>query len=262
MKKIILATLSLSLILAAPVTALAADTVSAGRTGDVREEDNSIQSASVSDSRWNMPGGAREATEEIMRQAEERLAEIDERELYGEGLNEGIMPLNDWYSVFVPYYGQETEVSCGPACVRMVLECLTGNSYDEKTIRDNTNYSDEAGTYLYNLVPYLNQEQDKHEYLEFYRVSEEKMRDLLYSGLANFSKPAIIGIRPSASVAFPWNGSNGHFLVVDGCNASKSVVSVLDPWAGYSNNDEYKWYDLEMGDLYDGYDAINCGLAR
>lgn len=50
-----------------------------------------------------------------------------------------------WYGLGMTYYGQETSMSCGPACVRMMLKYLTGTTYSEATIRNNTNYSDSTG---------------------------------------------------------------------------------------------------------------------
>lgn len=73
-----------------------------------------------------------------------------------------------WYGLGMTYYGQETSMSCGPACVRMMLKYLTGTTYSEATIRNNTNYSDSTGTTLAHQVSYLNSEQSVHRYIKYY----------------------------------------------------------------------------------------------
>lgn len=203
-----------------------------------------------------IPGGAREATEEQMQQAEENTKmPVTEEE------DSGIMPLASWYSLSMTYYGQQTSMSCGPACVRMVLKNLTGTTYTEATIRNNTNYSSTYGTYLSDLVSYLNEKQDENEYGTYYQKSKTTMKKNLYTSIKTNSAPAIIGVRPSASDGFPYSGTGGHFLTVYAITTDKASVMVCDPWAGYIDDDDNRWYEITSNDLYDGYDDINCGYA-
>ena len=261
------------------------------------EKDNSVQVVATPDPRWKNPGGAREATEEDMRQSQEEYREkygdtdaiwllepagareatkeamerAEERwkEKYGdtrpgEEAEEIDASGKSQYALSMTYRGQETKMSCGPACVRMVLEYLTGNPYQEKEIRNKTNYTIETGTCLSDLVAYLNEEQSGAEYMEVYQGTKDTMKNCLYNAIAKYGRPVIIGVQPSASAAIPWNGSEGHFLIIDSCNADKSEVTVLDPWGrfmGYRDGEGTHWYTLTMDDLYDGYSAINCGLA-
>lgn len=203
-----------------------------------------------------MSSGAREATEEQMQQAA-----ANEKNLVEETDEGGIMPLATWYSLSMTYYGQETNMSCGPACVRMVLKNLTGTSYSEETIRDNTNYSSTDGTYLSDLVSYLNSEQSKIKYGTHYKKWKSTMKNNLYTSIATNSAPAIVGVRSSASDGFPYSGTGGHFVTVYAITSDKASEMLCDPWAGYVNEDDNRWYEISSDDLYDGYHDINCGYA-
>lgn len=175
---------------------------------------------------------------------------------------ERIMPRSFWYSLDMFYYGQKKEPSCGPACVRMVLRYFTGNSYEEETICQNTGYSDLTGTRLGDLVEYINAELDREEYRTYFKETEERMRDSIYNAIKVNARPVIIGVVPGKMEGSPYNGSNGHFLVVYGCKSDKTSVAIMDPWAGYKgDSEEYYCYLLPMESLYAGYEAINSGFA-
>ena len=249
MKKIVSMLATLSILMTLCVPAMAAN----APIEPVSGEKSTPSTKAVS---MVIPGGAREATEEQMQQAEENeKMPVDEED------DNGIMPFASWYSLSMTYYGQATNMSCGPACVRMVLKNLTGTTYSEATIRNNTNYSSTEGTYLSDLVSYLNKEQDKNDYATNYNKTKTTMKNNLYTSIKTNSAPAIIGVRPSASDGIAYSGTGGHFLTVYAITTDKASVMVCDPWAGYVGEDDNRWYEVTSDDLFDGYDDINCGYA-
>lgn len=204
-------------------------------------------------------GGAREATVEDMHSAllEQQDDFITQMALSG-NMPEGRLT---WYGLGVTYYGQQTSMSCGPACVRMALKYLTDITYSEATIRNNTSYNASSGTYLSNLVSYLNSEQDVRNYVKAYEVSRQSFANFVYAGIVYASAPSICGLIPKTANGFPYNMSNGHFVLIHQVAGDKSAVEVFDPWAGYQNDLSYKTYELYMDDIYDAYSLINCGLG-
>lgn len=206
-----------------------------------------------------MNGGAREATEEDMSSAllEQENDPITQWALSG-NMPEGRLT---WYGLGVTYYGQETGKSCGPACVKMALKYLTGTTYPEATIRNNTSYNASSGTNLSNLVNYLNSEQDSRNYVKAYKVSEQSFSNFVYAGIVYASAPSICGLVEKYAYGFPYNSSSGHFVLIHQVAGDKSAVEVFDPWAGYVNEMENKTYELDMANIYSAYSLINCGLG-
>lgn len=250
------------------------------RNSSVREE--------VSD-RYTVPDGIIKATEEDIRKSEEAKQrgpaekqparrviisdtpvppalgeqQADEESLAERLDEEGIMPRTFWYSLDMYYYGQEERLSCGPACVRMVLRYLTGNSYTEKTIRENTCYDSDRGTRMGDLVDYMNAELEQEEYYRtHFKESKDTMRDCIYSSIANYSDPVIISVIPKFVDGSPYSGEGRHALTVYGCTSDKERVAVCDPWADYINDVvDHRCYLLDMDALYNGYEAADAGFA-
>lgn len=202
-------------------------------------------------------GGAREATEEEITAANQD-SFWDEMEICEEYCDRATM---EWYTTSMTYYGQELSMSCGPACVKMVLNSIKGTTYSESTIRNNTNYDPNNGTYLVDLVNYINQEQNYNTYSRKYGQTKANMNTHLLRSIKTNYAPAIIGVVENASTGFPYNGTGGHFIVVYAYKSTKDAAIVCDPWAGYVGDSNHERYEISTDDLYDGYDAINCGYG-
>lgn len=173
-----------------------------------------------------------------------------------------------WYAVGLQYFPQEENMSCGPACVRMLLKHFTGRTYLESTIRNNTNYSDSTGTSMSNLVNYLEDEQSKHNYTIYYGSSISYIMDGFLVGIRDKDAPSICGLRLQKAYGFPYNGNGGHFVVVHQVAADQSAVELFDPWAGYVNSEQGKYYDSEnvtyevtAQNLYRAYCLVRLGVA-
>ena len=86
----------------------------------------------------------------------------------------------------------------------------------------------------------------------------QKMKNNFYSGIVTFEAPPIIGVRESTSDDWPYD-LGGHALAVYSTMSDKSEFALCDPWAGYVDDDNNRWYDKSDDDLYDAYDAVNIG---
>lgn len=202
----------------------------------------------------NSPGGAREATEEHMKRWADAEKPNATRAL-SSSVTQGILaywePLSPFY-----YYGQELGMSCGPASVRMALKYLTGTTYSESTIRTGCNFDPVTGTYLSDLVDYTNDEQSDNWYIARYEQTQATMNSNLYDGITYWDAPPIIGVEESINAGWPYD-IGGHFLAVYSVMSDKSAYALCDPWAGYIDDDDNRWYDKSDDDLYSAYDAAD-----
>ncbi|MCD7903323.1 MAG: hypothetical protein LUF91_06125 [Oscillospiraceae bacterium] len=172
------------------------------------------------------------------------------------------MPSFGWYYSNVDYYfAQEKAMSCGPASVRMVLFPLNYNlSYTEAEIREATGWSQTDGSYLCDLVDFLNEVQHNH-FWTVYGASKGTVQNSLLTGIAN-GNGCIVGLTESTDFGFPYD-IDGHFVVISCINTSATEVEVLDPWTGYVSPGTTGSYFMSMDDLYEGYDYYDgsIGLA-
>ena len=165
--------------------------------------------------------GGREATEEQMEEAKKhRKPELpaDAKALLNRRQN---LPS-------FPYYGQETNHSCGPACVRMALRYLTGTDYGEAEIYNGCL----TGIYLRDMARYINTKQSVNPYVQKYQVSKMEMKNDLSAGINVYNALPIIGIRELTRNGWPYDLS-AHFVTVYGVGDNQSSFSICDPWAGY-----------------------------
>lgn len=177
------------------------------------------------------PGGALPPTAEELAEAEAAF-NPDLLELYPVASSRAVT----WYGPSnMTYYAQQQSMSCGPACVRMVLKYITGTTYAESTIINGMVFSETTGTTLGNLTNYLKSHSDRY-YTNYYGNNQTYLMSGVSSSIRNFDSPPIIGVVSSTSLGFPVTGSGGHFLVIEQIKSDLSAVMILDPWSGYSGN--------------------------
>lgn len=205
------------------------------------------------------PNGAAEATSEQIAAAQVTTPKIADEDFQAM-LASSVNTRASWITTPLTYYGQETSMSCGPASVRMSLKTLTGTTYSESEVRNGTGYSSTNGTYLADLVSYMNKKQDITDYQAVYGTDKTTLMDCIYYGVYDFSLP-IIGVVESSSYGFPYNGSGGHFVVAYGVYSDSSKVQIADPWAGYVDDSENQTYTLTANNIYSGYKVRNIGMC-
>lgn len=234
MKKIISLMLSLALITALCSPVLATETLSSSFTSS----------------------GALAATPEEIAEA---ASEFDPNKF--DFLKTAPVTRETWYAIGVPYYGQEENMSCGPASARMMLEYITGTTYSESSIRDNmSGWSSSTGVTLAKLLQYVHGEQNKYRYTKYYGASRSYMFDGFISAIRYNRAAPVCGVRESTSAGFPYN-INGHFIVIAAVAADSSAVTVMDPWAGYKGHSNNEVYDLSASNLWTGYETSSIGVA-
>lgn len=156
------------------------------------------------------------------------------------------------------YYGQETNYSCGAACVKMALRNITGTTYSEAAVRTGCNTTSTAGTYLVDMVEYINEEQDYNFYVERYRQTKASMQEDLYEGITYWDAPPIIGVRETTANGWNYNLS-AHFVIIYAVTSSQSTFAVTDPWSGYIGDNANRDISVSVNDLYTAYNAVNIG---
>ncbi len=155
------------------------------------------------------------------------------------------------------YYGQEKNYSCGPACVKMALKNITGTAYSESVIRTGCKTTT-SGTYLSDMVQYLNDMQDHNSYIARYQKTKFIMKRDLYSCIVNWDSPPIIGVKENTSNGWNYN-LNAHFVIVYAVRSDNSAFMISDPWSGYIGDSGNRDLNISCDDLFTGYNAVNIG---
>lgn len=155
------------------------------------------------------------------------------------------------------YYGQEENYSCGAACVKMALRNITGIAYSESVIRTGCSTTT-SGTYLADMVEYINTMQDHNPYIARYQKTKATMKSNLYSGIVSWDSPPIIGVKESTSSGWNYNLS-AHFVIVYAVRSDKSAFLISDPWSGYIGDSANRDLNISVDNLYTGYNAVNIG---
>lgn len=158
------------------------------------------------------------------------------------------------------YYSQETNYTCGPACVRMALKYLASSSnYSESEISDGCNTTPGVGTYLADMVEYINGEQNKTNYIPRYQKNISTMRIDISECIINSNASSIIGVIENSSNGWPYDSSIGHFVTVYGAYSDRSCFAICDPWAGFVGDSNNRWYPVSDQQLFDAYNSIDIG---
>ena len=125
--------------------------------------------------------------------------------------------------LLLPYYHQETDFSCGPACVQMVLEFF-GVKKREEELRQQMNARPRIGTSHQSLIRAL-----RTHGLICRARSDASLRDL--DSALGKDHPAIINfIDPSTN--------EGHYAVMTA--TTKTAIITHDPWNGPNTTYERK----------------------
>ena len=159
-------------------------------------------------------------------------------------------------------YNQTTSYNCGPAAVQAALRYLNGSAPTQDTIAVGCKTTSTAGTYISDMVTYINSMQSKNRYTFKYQANSTNMSSYLYSGIVSYGAPPIIGMAFSSSNGWLYS-SGGHFMSVYGAKSDKSEFALADPWIGYSNSGlaGNGWsYSKSATDIFKAYNSVNIGL--
>lgn len=161
--------------------------------------------------------------------------------------------LNNYFAV----YGQIYSNYCGPASVKSSLMYLNGSSPTQDQIASGCGTTSN-GTYLANMVTYMNNRLTTTYYTPQYRATKSAMQNYLWSGI-QYDDPPIIGFACSTSQGWRYN-SGGHFVLVNGARTDREEFNLADPgilYLGLTGS----FYDKSASDLYTAYNSVNIGLC-
>ncbi|MDR2360865.1 MAG: C39 family peptidase [Oscillospiraceae bacterium] len=157
------------------------------------------------------------------------------------------------------YYPQQKNYTCGPASIRMALKWINGTTPSEATVEDGCYTDPSDGTYVVNMVDYINDMQDTNPYVGVYGASKSNMKRDLYECITDYECPPIVGLKECIGTGWPYI-LPGHFVTIYSVLSDKSYFELCDPWAGYAGDSVYRWYEKSANDLYSAYDdADNIG---
>lgn len=160
-------------------------------------------------------------------------------------------------------FSQYANYTCGPACVQAALDYLTGNAPSQQSIAIGCQATSSTGTYLVNMVAYINSQQTHHQYTELYNADFDSMKNALYNDISAYDVPSIIGLSFSKSDGWLYN-TGGHFMTVYGYELGPDKFALGDPWIGYpgSGLGNNSWsYTQPAYRLYRAYNKNNLGLT-
>ena len=254
MKKFISLLLAITLIFSSATVAFASESaendgfIEAG-TVYVGVETRSVDSTAT-------PFGARPATTEDIAESNS----LPDKPVAEES---AVTPRASWtYLSGYLVYNQTTSYNCGPAAVQAALRYLTGSAPTQATIANGCKTTSTEGTYLANMLTYINNEQSENTYISKYQADSTSMKNYLYSGIVTYDAPPIIGMAFSSSDGWLYS-SGGHFMSVYGAMSDKSTFALADPWIGYSNSGltDNAWsYSKAATDIFNAYNSVNIGL--
>lgn len=158
-------------------------------------------------------------------------------------------------------YNQTTSYNCGPASVQAALKYINGNTPTQAKIAEGCKTTT-SGTYLSNMLTYINGQQSANKYVSKYNANSDTMKSCLYSGVVTYNAAPVIGMAFSSNDGWLYS-SGGHFMSVYGATSDKSKFALADPWIGYSGSglSNNSWsYSKSATDIYDAYSSVNIGL--
>lgn len=158
---------------------------------------------------------------------------------------------------FTLYY-QTTNYNCGPACVQSTIKYINGSAPAQSTVATGCKTTTN-GTYLSNMVTYLNSKQTENKYVSMYQEDSSTFASCLYSAVHYLEVPAIVGFACSTSDGWAYN-SNGHFTCINAARDDRGAYQLADPLIGYLGGTTH-FYQKSTADLYSAYDSVNIGFS-
>lgn len=196
-----------------------------------------------------------ELTADELQKVEEKLAVLEQIEQ--EQVSTWATTWSHLPGTFTLYY-QTTNYNCGPACVQSTIKYINGSAPNQSTVASGCKTTTN-GTYLSNMVTYLNKQQSENQYISVYNETKSSFAGALYSAVSYYEVPAIVGFACSTSDGWAYN-SNGHFTCINAARDDKGAFQLADPLIGYLGLTTH-FYQKSINDLYEAYDSVNVGFC-
>ena len=140
----------------------------------------------------------------------------------------------------------------------MALRNITGITYSEEAIALGCATSTSEGTYVSDMVAYINEEQDHNYYLAQYNESKENMLSDLYDCIVYYDSCPIIGVKERTTAGWYYN-LNAHFVIAYAVYSEMDSFLLTDPWIGYLGDSYSKALVVSVDNLYTAYNSVNIG---
>lgn len=110
------------------------------------------------------------------------------------------------------------------------------------------------------MVKYLNSKISSNYYVQKNGVNKTDMVNYLYSSIALYDMPPIVGIACSTADGWKYT-SGGHFIAISGVTTDGSTFNIADSLIMYLGYSSGSFYDKSATTLYNAYNAVNIGLC-
>ena len=149
----------------------------------------------------------------------------------------------------------------GVASTKSVLLYLSGFEYDQSELAGLLKAS-EDGTYLSNIVDFINQQYRKQE-IDIYDGDDfDTVIYSLYDTVVRKDTPSIIGVMSDQSEGWPYDMAFPRYVVVTGVSEDLKYVRIADPTGPISKNDEIEsFYNVPVEVVFKAYEGANTGLT-
>lgn len=158
---------------------------------------------------------------------------------------------------FVLYF-QTTSYNCGPACVQSAINYLSESDLSQSTVAEGCQTTTN-GTYLSNMVPYLNDHQNQNLYVEAYNKTQSVFADNLFRAIDYYDSPGIVGFACTEGGVWQYS-TDGHFVCINSARSDQGAFQLADPLIGYLGLSVH-FYRMPVADLYNAYNSVNIGYC-
>lgn len=156
----------------------------------------------------------------------------------------------------VPYYMQENIDWCGPACMKMVIKYVTGQTVSQSTLAIASNTTSDDGTYVHKMKQVLYNYCGANSYY-YYETNELNMKNATVSSL-EAGYPVVYQVMTGTLPGY--TDDYGHYIVGKGYytewNTSGTIsetVTCIDPWLELDEDE--REYTVTMNALISAVDA-------
>lgn len=168
----------------------------------------------------------------------------------------------DWVTLrkSITIIDQEQHNYCGPACVSAIIKYFYNFQISQTYIANACNIQT-SGTYLSDLVDFLDKNQNENVYVPLYKVDKLKFLNAIYLGIFDNDAPSLLGIAFQKSAVWKYN-TDGHFVLGVAIKRDRSSVSIGDPNIRYIDSGcSDGTYEISNTLIYNAYNSVNIGMA-
>lgn len=155
-------------------------------------------------------------------------------------------------------FQQEQNNFCGPACVQTALNYLNGTSPSQWDIAPLIQ-TEASGTYLTNMITFLNYMQSKNRYLMKTTSSREYMASNFRTGIVTYKAPPFCGISCDGTTLWRCK-TTGHVFLITSARSDSEFFVIAAPFVGFPGvsipGSEGAFYQRSSFQIYAVYNPL------